>query len=127
MWKGRIASAALAATLAIPGLTSCAHNQAGGQLAPANAVTVDVNNQNFYSMDVYLVSDGLPTRLGTVNSNHEESFVLDPSVISQDLRIVAAPIGGNGRASTGTIVAAPGQTIEFRIAPLLRNSTTYIR
>lgn len=127
MWKGRFATAALAAMLAIPGLTSCTHNQAAGQLVPANAVTVAVNNQNYYDMDVYVVSDGLPTRLGTVNSNQHETFVLDPSVIARDLRIVAAPIGGNGRASTGTIVVAPGQTVEFRIAPLLSNSTTYIR
>lgn len=125
MRVGRAITALLTAVLAVSG--ACARNHAPGDIAPANGITVDVNNENFYDMDVYVVSYGLATRLGTVTGNHEESFVLDPSVVSQDLRIVAAPIGGNGRATTGPLVVAPGQTVTFKIAPLLRNSSTFIR
>ena len=78
-------------------------------------------------MDVYAVSAGLATRLGTVTGNSSRNFVLDPTVATPDLRIVATPIGGNGRASTGQVLAAPGQTIDFTIGSVLRNSTVFIR
>jgi hypothetical protein len=78
-------------------------------------------------MDVYAVSDGLATRLGTVSGNGSRNFVLDASLASRDLRIVATPIGGNGRASTGAVTVAPGQTIDFTVGPEMRNSRVFIR
>jgi hypothetical protein len=73
------------------------------------------------------VSDGLATRLGTVNGNNSRIFTLNPSLAVRDLRIVATPIGGNGQASTGEVIVSPGQTIEFRIGSTLRNSSVSIR
>ncbi len=127
MRMGRSTAALLAACLSMAPLSGCVRGNAPGDIVPANGITVDVENQNFYDMDVYVVADGLATRLGTVTGNRDESFVLDPSVVAQDLRLVATPIGGNGRASSGVLVVAPGQSITFKIAPQLRNSTTFIR
>ena len=117
---------ALGAT--ISAASACSRgNTAAGDVAPSSMIGLHVQNDNFSDMDVYVVSEGLPTRLGTVTGNSSRNFVLDPSVAVQDLRIVATPIGGNGRASSGQIAVAPGQTIDFRIGSILRNSAVFIR
>ena len=128
MRSHRLAIAFLAAFAAASAASSCAHTgQAAGDLAPATAIGLSVTNQNFLDMDVYAVSDGLATRLGTVNGNNSRVFTLNPSLAVRDLRIVATPIGGNGQASTGEVIVSPGQTIEFRIGSTLRNSSVSIR
>jgi len=99
--------------------------------APAGtsgAVGLTVQNQNFYDMDVYVVSEGLATRVGDVTGNSTGRFTLDPSFFpSNELRIIATPVGGNGRASSGQLNVAPGQTIVFTIASVLRQSSAIIR
>jgi hypothetical protein len=110
------------------GAASCSRTgQAAGEVAPAAAVGLRVKNNNFLDMDVYAVSAGLATRLGTVTGNSSRNFVLDPSLATPDLHIVATPIGGNGRASTGQVLVSPGQTIDFTIGAILQNSTVFIR
>ena len=110
------------------GPIACSRTQeAAGEVAPARAIGLRVRNNNFLDMDVYAVSYGLATRLGTVTGNSSRNFVLDASLATQDLQIVATPIGGNGRASTGVVTVGPGQTIDFTIGSILRNSTVTIR
>jgi hypothetical protein len=108
---------------------ACAHPaQASGDVAPVTAIGLRVRNQNFLDMDVYGISAGLATRLGTVTGNSTRNFVLDASMADgQDFRIVATPIGGNGRATTGDIAVSPGQLIDFTIGSTLRNSSVIIR
>ena len=104
------------------------NNELGGDISPNEAITVQVRNNNFLDMDVYAVSEALATRIGTVTGNSSRTFLLNPSLASaSDFRIVATPIGGNGRATTGSINVAPGQTLEFTIGSILRNSTVSIR
>jgi hypothetical protein len=87
-----------------------------------------VQNQNFYDMDLYVVSEGLATRIGDVTGNSTAHFTLDPSFFpSSELRIVATPIGGNGRASSGALNVAPGHPINFTMGSVLRQSTATIR
>ena len=92
------------------------------------AVGLVVQNQNFYDMDLYVVSEGLATRVGDVGGNTTARFTLDPSFFpSSELRIIATPVGGNGRASSGPLNVGPGQTINFTIASVLRQSSATIR
>jgi hypothetical protein len=92
------------------------------------AVGLVVQNQNFYDMDLYVVSEGLATRIGDVTGNSTARFSLDPSFFpTNELRIIATPVGGNGRASSGPLNVAPGQTITFTIASVLRQSSATIR
>ena len=124
VWMGILA---IGAIVAIAG--GCSHTpQASGDVAPATAIGLRVRNDNFLDMDVYAISAGLPTRLGTVTGNSTRNFVLDASMADgQDFRIVATPIGGNGRATTGNIAVGPGQVIDFTIGSTLRNSSVIIR
>jgi len=124
----RVLIGLFAAAATVPVASACSHTQeAGGEVAPATAIGLHVKNDNFLDMDVYAVSDGLATRLGTVTGNSSRNFVLDATLAVQDFRIVATPIGGNGRASTGAVSVSPGQTIDFTIGSILRNSTVFIR
>jgi len=124
----RVLIGLIAAMATLPVASACSHTQeAGGEVAPATAVGLHVKNENFLDMDVYAVSDGLATRLGTVTGNGSRNFVLDATLAVQDFRIVATPIGGNGRASTGSVSVSPGQTIDFTIGSTLRNSRVFIR
>ncbi|MEO5818623.1 MAG: hypothetical protein ABIT20_25365 [Gemmatimonadaceae bacterium] len=90
----------------------------------ADDVMLTVENQNFYDVDIYALSSGLATRIGTVTGgNSTARFVLNPTITSSsDFRLVAAPIGGNGRASSGPLLISPGRTIMFTITPSLRSS-----
>jgi hypothetical protein len=118
----------MVATATMPAATACSHaNEQAGELAPANTVDLHVKNENFLDMNVYAVKDGQSTRLGTVTGNGSRNFVLDATLAAQDFRIVATPIGGTGRATTGSIAVAPGQTLDFTIGSVLRNSTVFIR
>ena len=110
-------------------ISACSHSQqASGDVAPSTAIGLRVRNNNFLDMDVYAVSAGLATRVGTVTGNTTKNFILDASMADgQDFRIVATPIGGNGRASTGNVSVSPGQLIDFTIGSTLRNSSVFIR
>jgi hypothetical protein len=118
------------ATLLLSIVTAGCHH-GGFNNAPAGtqgAVGLVVQNQNFSDMDLYVVSEGLATRVGDVTGNSTARFTLDPSFFpSNELRIIATPVGGNGRASSGTLSVAPGQTITFTIASVLRQSSAIIR
>jgi hypothetical protein len=94
---------------------------------PGN-ITLVVRNNNYNDVDVYAVSSGLATRVGTVTGNSSATFTLNPTLVGPtDFRIVATPIGGNGRASTGPLVVSQGQTIEFTVGPVLSQSTVSVR
>ncbi len=86
-------------------------------------VVLSVNNQYFLDMVIYAVSSGLPTRIGNVSGLGSAKFALNSSLYqASDFRIVAAPISGNGRASSGALLLRPGQTVNFTIGSSLRLS-----
>jgi hypothetical protein len=117
------------AGVAVSSVNACSRNSgyAAGDVVPSNMIGVHVQNDNFLDVDVFAISEGLATRLGTVTGTSSQNFVIDPSLAAQDLRIVATPIGGNGRASTGSLTVGPGQTIDFHVGSTLRNSSVIIR
>jgi len=127
MRSSRFLIALFAAATTVSASACSKTGRAAGDVAPAMSIGLTVMNQNFLDMDVYAVSDGLATRIGTVTGNNTRSFSLHPSLASRDLRIVATPIGGNGRASSGEVIVSPGQTIEFKIGSILRNSSVSVR
>jgi hypothetical protein len=127
MIRARLAALALASCLvsAAPACRSAGPYDVSQQ---ANTATLVVQNQNFNDVDVYAVAGGLATRIGTVTGNSTGRFGLSEALYTApDFRIVATPIGGNGRASTGPLVVSPGQTIEFTVAPVLRMSSVMLR
>jgi hypothetical protein len=100
---------------------------ASGDVVPSGEVGVDVRNQNFLDVDVFSIIDGMSTRLGTVTGNGSRHFLLDPSVGSRDFRLIAVPIGGAGRASSGSVAVGAGQTVVFTVGSVLEQSSVIVR
>jgi len=101
--------------------------QTGSVQPVAGAVTVRVVNNNFNDVDVYSLSTGIAQRLGTVTAGSKETFVMTPSDFPNgQIRLVATPIGGGGRGFSGPLNVMPGQSVEFDIAPNLRDSAAFI-
>ncbi len=126
MLRARAAVAAAILSFAAIGCRSGSPFQGNGP-APQGAVTLNVDNQNFNDMELWVVSQGLATRLGVVGGLSKDAFMLGPSFFpSVDLRIVATPIGGNGRAWSEPLSVGPGQTIDFKISPQARLSTATV-
>jgi hypothetical protein len=128
MIRARLVLFALAGCFASAASLACRSAGPYDVAQQANSATLVVQNQNFNDVDVYAVAGGLATRIGTVTGNSTARFGLSEALYnSPDFRIVATPIGGNGRASTGPISVSSGQTIEFTIAPVLRMSSVMVR
>ncbi|MEO7457319.1 MAG: hypothetical protein ABIY52_13735 [Gemmatimonadaceae bacterium] len=86
-------------------------------------VLLTVKNDNFLEADIYALSNGLATRIGVVSGLSTKDFALNSTLYSAtDFRIVAAPIGGNGRASSGPLPVHSGQSIEFTVGNRLAAS-----
>ena len=124
-----ISMVSFAAVLAVA--PACAHPNAidgsGGDVVPTSPIGIVVRNDNFLDVDVFAVADGMSRRLGTVTGLSSGSFTLDPAYASRDLRIVATPIGGFGRASTGNLAVSSGDTVEFTVGSRLGNSSVFVR
>jgi hypothetical protein len=91
-------------------------------------LTLSVTNDNFYDMNVYVVSGALGTRLGTVTGNSRTRFTVRQNLFpTGQVRFVALPIGGFGRGASDNISVFPGQSVEFRIGSNLALTTALIR
>ena len=123
-----IAALGLAVCLSTTAALGCRSASAYDVGREPDAVALVVKNDNFSDVDVYAVADFLATRIGTVGGNSTQRFELSPSMTGgADLRIVATPIGGNGRATSGPLALGRGQTIYFNVASVLRQSTATVR
>src|SRR5262245_26813274 len=77
----RLSSLVVAVTLAVS-VTACAkrtyHTSAGEvETAEPRSLLLTVENENFYDMNVYVVSGALGTRVGMVSGNSHGSFVVN--------------------------------------------------
>lgn len=121
---------------ALAALAACASGGRGssrggsGQRVYVDSEVVQLRVQSSYvgPLDLYLVSDGVASRLGEASGPTAQTFVIDPSQFDiHDLRVVAVPVGGFGRASTGLLTVRRGNVVQFNIAPELRQSSVFVR
>jgi hypothetical protein len=117
--------------VAVPALAACRHggNEIDAEEWPRlGPIPLHVRNDNFLDMNVAVQSHGVARRLGTVSGNSNANFKIERNMVSPDgFNLVATPIGGNGRASTPTINVGADQEVDFRIAPVLRQSSVMVR
>ena len=130
MWSRRQFSVAIALSLlSVTGPQACrsANPYDVDQAQPDMAVLV-VKNENLNDMDIYALSSGLPTRVGSITGLSTARFALSPSLYgASDFRLIATPLGGNGRASSGPLTVRSGSTIDFTIGSRLAQSTASVR
>ena len=79
-------------------------------------VVVEVESHNWSDITVYLVSGGLPERLGMVSALGEASFDFPPQRLysSTGVRLRALPVAGQPFTSE-TILVMPGQVITWTL------------
>jgi hypothetical protein len=98
---------------------------AGGEVELADRdVVIRVQNNYLDLVTVYAVSRGLSQRLGTVSLGSPATFRLRAARLPADgqLQIIASPLGGNGRATSGAITVGGGTVVDFTVGPTLVGS-----
>jgi hypothetical protein len=83
----------------------------------SRAIPVQVDNQNFSDMNVYLVTHGSRWLVGNVGGLTRTTLTVPASLAPADLRVrlIARAIGGGGGTTTPTLIVAPGQQVYWTI------------
>lgn len=83
----------------------------------ARDIPVQIDNQNFSDMNVYLIARGGRWLVGTVPGMSKTTLTIPASLAPSDLRVVlrAEPIGGRGASTTPTLIVPVGQQIYWNI------------
>ena len=112
-----LVSASIALAL-VAGVTAC-NKQPSAPVDPMAPAYVEVQNQGFYDMTVYVIRSGQRIRLGQVSGNSTATFELPRTVVNPGLpiRFQADPIGGNKTPFSQEIGVSPGDTVVLTIPP----------
>jgi len=114
---------ALAATFVIA--VAC-HNgpepqmDAEDEAAAQAPTTLQVLNQQFTNMTIYVLRSGQRFRLGLATGNATTAFVIPRTLVRQQLiqlRFLADPIGGSGAPISDEITVSPGDSVQLTIPP----------
>ena len=83
----------------------------------SRAVAVQVDNQNFSDMSVYLVRGGARWLVGQVGAMTKVTLTIPASLAPADrrVRLRAEAIGGRGATTTPTLMVPPGQQVYWTI------------
>ena len=86
------------------------------ELSPASTVVVDVESHNWNDITVYLMTGGLPQRLGMVSALGEARFDFPSQRLhtSSSIRLRALPVAGQPFTSEAILVM-PGQVISWTL------------
>ena len=126
-----LATAALAAFAAV----SCAKQTApspfttGAASREARAIRIEVVNNNFADMTIYVMDSGTNFRLGDVTGKTTGRFTLDPNQVSPSggLRLLADPIGSRDAFLSDPVSAGPGSFVVFTVGAALSQSYVTLR
>lgn len=123
----RLRSAVMLSCAAGALLPGCARHRAdqADQDLPRAPVTLEVTNNNWADMVVYVVRGSQRTRVLTVVTSNTESTVLRSDLVGPagEIRISAYAIGGYGRYTSPTVFASAGGTVVVTLEPHLAHST----
>jgi len=140
LWKGRrevgidmsgrkhgLLSFAAAAVLAV----GCAHGNTATAADEAGEpeALLQVSNQNWSDMNVYLVRGAMKQRLGTVSSNTTSRFKLPRHIFASPdpVQLLADPIGSARTYTSPPLLVNPGQTVEWRLENNVALSSFLVR
>ena len=100
-------------------VTASCSKQPAAPVDPMAPAYVEVQNQGFLDMTIYVIRSGQRVRLGQVSGNSTATFELPRTVVNPGLpiRFQADPIGGNRTPFSQEIGVSPGDTVVLRIPP----------
>ena len=109
---------ALVSSLAAVGTPAC-HRAGPGTVDPAQAAYLEVQNQAFWDMNIYLVASGGRTRLGSVPGKSTRVLQIPQMYVQPGflVQFMADPIGSSRTPFSQSIDIAPGETIVLVIPP----------
>ena len=87
---------------------------------PNEPTVVQVDNQGFLDMAVYVLRSSERLRLGTASGHSKSNFTVPRGIVNglTPLRFVADPIGGTRASVSEEITVAPGDTVGLTIPPI---------
>jgi len=114
MMRVRASLLVLAALVAV----AC-HRGAPAPINPQAEVAVNVDNQNFADMNVFLIRGGQRIRLGMVPGLSTRILMVRPELIGYgtEVQFELHPIGGRANPVSETISVRPGDVIHLTIPP----------
>jgi hypothetical protein len=103
-------------------IAACSARGAGeGASSPARGnATLEVENQGFYDMTVYVVDGVQRQRLGIARGNATTRLTIPDRLVrggAAPLRFLCDPIGGEGLPLSEEIVVEPGDEVALVIPP----------
>ena len=100
------------------------HAQAPGAV-PEGEIALSVTNHNYLDVVIYVLHDGLQTRVGTVTGSSSAVFFLPARLLGQgrEIQLYGDAIGNDAYARTEILVVQRGQYIEWTLETDLRRSS----
>jgi hypothetical protein len=128
MWsvKNEFVAVAFAALLAV----GCAHgNSATAEPDAEDGAVLQVANNSWSDMNVYVVRGSMRQRLGTVGSLGTGKFRLPRHIFTspEPMRLLADPIGSTRPYLSPPLLVNPGQVVEWRLENNVQLSSAFIR
>ncbi len=125
--KLRIPMCALALGTAVAAQAQDTDVRAAAQASVRQGVTINVVNNNWLAMRVYVIVGSVRYRLGTVNGLGRQTLKVPASAVSigTDIRLVAVPSGQRSGIVTLVMFVSPGDELEYRIEQRLALSNLF--
>ena len=113
---------ALGAATLLAACASCANRVAPG--LAAQPISLEVTNENYLDVDVFVVRGTSRYRVGTVGGNGSATLSIPGNVIVHgELQLLADPIGSSEVYVTDRISVAPDQVVQLTVASRVRMSS----
>lgn len=114
----------LVATIAVMA-PACHHRRGAPTVEPPADITLQVTNHNWLDVTIYVVHDGVRTRVGLVTASSDQAFTLSAQMVGQshELVLIGEAVGSRDTARTDVLSVQPGQLIEWTLETDLRRSS----
>lgn len=92
-------------------------------------VRVQVENQNWSTVHVYVVAGGQIQSLGQLSSQNTETWEVPAGMLGgrKDIRLMADPIGSRESFLSDPILIEPGDLVEWTLTQPLAHSSVMVR
>jgi hypothetical protein len=101
-------------------MSGCGAARQGGPRGSDPVTMLQVENQSFLDMNIYLVtSGGARIRMGTASGNSSTNLQIPATYVfgGSELRFLADPIGSQRTPISQSITVFPGDTVRLIIPP----------
>jgi len=129
---------ALALGIAAGTLVGCATHRAPSSapaiaslpdsITPVDSLVLEIDNHNWSDIVVYVLHDGLSSRLAQVTAGHSLSVPLRPRHIGAmgTLRLAVHPIGGSSDYQSESLSLRTGNTIRLTVESRVAHSSVAV-